>query len=108
MLVKEELLRELILLLLRSLQNTEPRGWGQPCLVPTGCPPTRTAPMSVGCCVPMWWAEHRVPAHIPALLGVARHGDSPLGLLPLATYTSCRYLKVESCPGTCVNWFPSR
>lgn len=58
--------------------------------------------------VPVWWAEHRVPAHIPALLGVARHGDSLLRLLPLATYTSCRYLKVESCPGTWVNWFPSR
>ena len=24
------------------------------------------------------------------------------------THTSCRYLKVDSCAGTSVNWFPSR
>jgi len=39
MLVKEELLRELILLLLRSLENRNPRGWSQLGPVPPAAPP---------------------------------------------------------------------
>lgn len=39
MLVKEELLRELILLLLRSLENRNPRGWGQLGPISPHCPP---------------------------------------------------------------------
>jgi len=29
-------------------------------------------------------------------------------ILLLLKSTSCRYLKVDSCPGTSVNWFPSK
>lgn len=38
MLVKEELLRELILLLLRSLENRNPRAWSQLGPVPLATP----------------------------------------------------------------------
>lgn len=39
MLVKEELLRELILLLLRSLENRNARAWSQLGPVPSHCSP---------------------------------------------------------------------
>lgn len=43
MLVKEELLRELILLLLRSLENRNPRDWSQPGPFPPHCSSTHSA-----------------------------------------------------------------
>lgn len=45
MLVKEELLRELILLLLRSLENRNPRDWSQTGPFSPHCSSTRSAAM---------------------------------------------------------------
>lgn len=158
MLVKEELFRELILLLLRSLENRNPRAWSQLGPIPSHCSPACSAAM--GCKQQQSTASkggaglsHRVMAAMPLVPlcsmpggeqpeaehrcqtavfqskeGTQRDVRGPRtlpgpssgshttetapalpkfqqclqlpGLLVLATYTSCRYLKVESCPGT--------
>lgn len=162
-LVKEELLRELILLLLRSLEKRNHRAWSQLGPVPHRCSPACSAAMgceqqhgtaskgaaglshrlmaamplsplcpmssdSRGCqhpgaahhCQPAvsrcrGWMQRNAggPCILPGpssgscttgtasvLAQRSQQWDWLPGLLLLATYTSCRYLKVESCPGT--------
>lgn len=74
MLVKEELLRELILLLLRSLENRNPGAWSQLGPVPPHCSPA--------CSVAVGYKQQ----HSTASKGAAglSHGDGSNATCPLS------------------------
>lgn len=95
MLVKEELLRELILLLLRSLEKRNPRAWSQLGPVPPRCSPACSAAM--GCEQQHGTASkgaaglsHRLMAAMPL---------SPLCPMPSDSTQGLRITASQLCPG---------